>query len=71
VLVCVTLQSLPLSFPPPRTSSSPHVRAQLGSEKGDILIWSVEKNCLLYDIKAHVGRVYDCSWSGEQGTPPP
>ncbi|KAG1679114.1 hypothetical protein FOA52_000469 [Chlamydomonas sp. UWO 241] len=40
-------------------------RVQLGGEKGDILIWDVARNCLLYDIKAHVGRVYDCSWSGD------
>ena len=25
----------------------------------------MEKDCLLYDIQAHVGSVYDCSWSGD------
>ena len=38
---------------------------QIGGENGNILIWSVEKGCLLYDIQAHSGRVYDCSWSGD------
>ena len=38
---------------------------QIGGEKGNILIWSMESNCLLYDIEAHVGSVYDCSWSGD------
>jgi WD40 repeat protein len=32
---------------------------------GNILIWSIERNCLLFDIQAHSGKVYDCSWSGD------
>ncbi|GAX75027.1 hypothetical protein CEUSTIGMA_g2473.t1 [Chlamydomonas eustigma] len=40
-------------------------RVQIGGEKGNILIWSIERNCLLFDIQAHTGKVYDCSWSGD------
>ncbi len=40
-------------------------RVQIGGEKGNILVWSIEKGCLLFDIQAHNGKVYDCSWSGD------
>ncbi len=38
---------------------------QVGGEKGNILIWDVARNCLLYDIAAHDGKVFDCGWSGD------
>ncbi|KAJ9516532.1 hypothetical protein QJQ45_015094, partial [Haematococcus lacustris] len=40
-------------------------RIEIGGEKGSVLIWDVLNNCLLYDIKAHDGKVFDCSWSGD------
>ncbi len=40
-------------------------RIQIGGEKGNILVWSIEKACLLYEIQAHNGKVLDCSWSGD------
>lgn len=38
---------------------------QVGGEKGSVLIWDVSRNCLLYDIPAHDGKVFDCGWSGD------
>eukprot|EP00798_Chlamydomonas_sp_ICE-L_P018924 gene18924-25488_t len=40
-------------------------RIQIGGSNGSILVWSVSHNCLIYEIKAHEGNVYDCSWSGD------
>lgn len=28
-----------------------------GGDKGGVLIWDVDRNCLLYDIEAHNGKV--------------
>ncbi len=38
-------------------------RVLIGGEKGNILIWSVDQSCLLFEIQAHDGKVFDCSLS--------
>jgi WD40 repeat protein len=32
-------------------------RVQIGGDKGQVLIWDIERDCLLYHIAAHVGKV--------------
>ena len=56
--LCLLLRPTP--FVPPAV-----LLLQIGGDKGNILIWDMEHNCLLYDIDAHNGSVYDCSWSGD------
>ena len=41
------------------------LNAQVGGENGNILVWSVHRDCLIYEIPAHEGEVFDCSWSGD------
>lgn len=38
---------------------------QVGGENGSVLVWDVQQDCLLFDIPAHEGKVWDCSWSGD------
>ncbi|MEW5305080.1 MAG: hypothetical protein WDW36_007644 [Sanguina aurantia] len=40
-------------------------RVQVGGENGSVLVWDVQQDCLLFDIPAHEGKVWDCSWSGD------
>jgi hypothetical protein len=34
----------------------PGIHALAGGEKGSVLIWDIQRNCLLYDISAHDGK---------------
>eukprot|EP00798_Chlamydomonas_sp_ICE-L_P019005 gene19005-25590_t len=41
------------------------IKLGVGGEKGNILVWSVTEDSLIFEINAHQGKVYDCSWSGD------